>query len=241
MLTPNDIEKKEFNLSLRGYNATEVDDFLAEICESYEEVYAEKEKLKAQVENLSEAVVKYKAMEDSLGEAMSVADKSANEIKCDANHKADKIIENAKSTADSMLASAEQIISAESYRFETMKREIEMYKAKIIELLNSQLSVLKEYPTSEVFTAEKLKENVNKEQMWQRKSTVDDKAPDLSKDDTILYRKDKTTDGGSFGDTADLGMTVKYEKHSDDETKESATEDLPCVKMDKDGNYIMTD
>lgn len=240
MLTPNDIEKKEFNLSLRGYNATEVDDFLAEICESYEEVYAEKEKLKEQVENLSEAVVKYKAMEDSLGDAMSVADKSANEIKCDANHKADKIIENAKSTADSMLASAEQIIAAESYRFETMKREIEMYKAKIIELLNSQLSVLKEYPTSEVFTAEKLKENVNKEQMWQRKPTTDNREQNTGEDDTILYRNDEK-DGNKIGDTADLGMTVKYEKNSDSEIKESATEDLPCMKMDKDGNYIMTD
>lgn len=239
MLTPNDIEKKEFNLSLRGYNTAEVDDFLGEICDSYAEICAEKEKLQAQVDNLSDAVEKYKAMESSLGDAMSVANKSVNEIQCDANHKADKIVENAQNTANSMLASVEQIITAESYRFETMKREIEMYKAKIIELLNSQLSVLKEYPTSEVFTAEKLKENVNSEQIWQRRRT-DDKDSGLSKGDTILYQNDKKADKCDFNSTEDLSETVKYEKQSSGFI-ENDTDDLPCMKMDKDGNYIMTD
>ena len=41
MLTPADIENKEFKKEMRGYNITEVNIFLKEVAMSYEKIYQE--------------------------------------------------------------------------------------------------------------------------------------------------------------------------------------------------------
>lgn len=148
MITPHEIEEKGFRMSFRGYNTDDVDDFLQEIIDSYTEIYESNRKLKDKTGRLSDAVGRYKSMEDTLSDALSVAGRSADEIEEDANDKAARIIKNAELTAQSIIAGAEQKIAEEQYRYENIKREIEIYKAKIIELLNAQLCVLKGYPKS---------------------------------------------------------------------------------------------
>ncbi len=61
---------------------------------------------------------------------------------------ASEIIKNAETMAESIIAGAEQKIAEEAYRLESIKREVEIYKSKIVELLNAQLSVIKGYPGS---------------------------------------------------------------------------------------------
>ena len=41
MITPLDIQNKEFTKAIRGYKEVEVDDFLDKVIESYEKVYNE--------------------------------------------------------------------------------------------------------------------------------------------------------------------------------------------------------
>ena len=45
-LTPMDINNKEFKKGLRGYHADEVDEFLDEVVDNYEELYKENANLK---------------------------------------------------------------------------------------------------------------------------------------------------------------------------------------------------
>lgn len=148
MITPREIEEKGFRMSFRGYNTDDVDDFLQEICDSYTEIYESNRRLKEKTGRLSDAVGRYKSMEDTLSDALNVAGKSADEIEEGANGKAEQIIRNAELTAQSIIGGAEQKIAEEQYRYENIKREIEIYRAKIIELLNAQLCVLKGYPKS---------------------------------------------------------------------------------------------
>ena len=54
-LTPMDINNKEFKRGLRGYNAEEVDEFLDEVVENYEEMYKENSNLKAYIDKLNKA------------------------------------------------------------------------------------------------------------------------------------------------------------------------------------------
>lgn len=160
MVTPRDIEQKMFKVSFRGYNTTEVDEFLQEICDSYIDIYEENQKLKKRAGILSDAVGQYKSMEETLQDALCVADKSADKIEKAAGSKAEEIIKNAELTAQSIIAGAEQKISDEEYRLESIKRETEIYKSKIIELLNAQLCVLKAYPSAEE-TAEPISSSRN--------------------------------------------------------------------------------
>ncbi|MGN0180042.1 MAG: DivIVA domain-containing protein [Monoglobaceae bacterium] len=148
MVTPQDIAEKGFRISFRGYNTEEVDDFLQEIYNSYIEIYEANQKLNETTGRLSDAVGQYKSMEDTLNDALNIAGRSADEIEESAHSKAAEIIKNAELAASSIIAGAEQKISAEEYRLENIKREIETYKSKVLELLNAQLCVLNEYPES---------------------------------------------------------------------------------------------
>lgn len=148
MVTPQDIAEKGFRISFRGYNTEEVDDFLQEIYDSYIEIYEANQKLNETTDRLSDAVGQYKSMEDTLNDALNIAGMSADEIEKSAHSKASEIIKNAELAANSIIAGAEQKIAAEEYRLENIKREIDTYKAKIVELLNAQLCVLNEYPGS---------------------------------------------------------------------------------------------
>ena len=238
MLTPQDIENKVFSVSLRGYSSSEVDDFLQEIVDEFSVIYSENKTLKAQVENLSETVSKYKAMEETLNGALSVAGKSADEITSGASEKADSIIEDAKATANAMISGAEQRIAAESYRLENIKREVELYKKKVISLLDAQLKVLKEYPEPGEFNIEELKESAKRQQMWQRKedSFLNPENDNVVKDAENFEEEDMDT-------TADLSKTIMYSKNDVSENifNEKNTGELPFVSMDDNGNYVVDD
>lgn len=229
MLTPKDIETKIFKISFRGYDVSEVDDFLQEICDSYVEIYSENKKYQDSIKRLSEAVGQYKSMEDTITDAVTVADKSASEIEIDAKQKAAAIIKNAEDTAKSIVAGAEQKIASEAYRLDTIKREIEIYKGKIIDLLNAQLSVLKEYPQSGDFES-----NLNKtheQQMWKRKNEKTFVKEDTKKaEDTC----ENTTPIEAVSDTENADT-------AGDNTAEKTTQELPLITVDDNGKYVVSD
>ncbi len=220
MITPQDIETKMFKMSFRGYSTTEVDEFLQEICDSYVELYEENKTLKKKAGLLSDAVGQYKSMEGTLQDALSVADKSADRIEKAAGNKADEIIKNAELTARSIVAGAKQKISDEEYRLERIKREIELYKAKVLELLNAQLCVLKEYPQSGSFNAEE----PPAQQMWNKKT---DAVPDSKIQNSKTETKNNTKRENEDFSKTKVADAVKINNSaadlSDEDTQELET------------------
>ena len=160
MLTPHDIESKMFKMSFRGYNTAEVDDFLQEICDSYAEIYMENKKYKEQNARLSEAVGQYKSMEDTLQDALNVADISTGEITKNAEGKAELTIKNAEKIAADIIAGAKQKTNAEKQRFNEFQQRVEIYRSKIEDLLKAQMNILDSYPVS---VAEKTDEHENED------------------------------------------------------------------------------
>lgn len=65
-LTPMDINNKEFKRALRGYCADEVDEFLDQIVENYEELYKENANMKEKITNLNEKVEHYSKIEATI-------------------------------------------------------------------------------------------------------------------------------------------------------------------------------
>ena len=72
-LTPMDINNKEFKRGLRGYNAEEVDEFLDEVVENYEEMYKENSNLKEKLANLNEKIEYYSKIETTIQNTLLLA------------------------------------------------------------------------------------------------------------------------------------------------------------------------
>ena len=99
MLTPLDIQKQEFGVKMRGYNADEVDDFLDLVGADYEKLYRENKELKDKMIVLNKAIEEYKNIENSLRNALLYAQNTAEDVKKNANEKAQNIIQEAENKA----------------------------------------------------------------------------------------------------------------------------------------------
>lgn len=80
-LTPMDISNKEFKRGLRGYNPDEVDDFINEIIENYEELYKDNSRLKEKLSSATEQIQHYAKIESTIQNTLVLAQNAAEQAK----------------------------------------------------------------------------------------------------------------------------------------------------------------
>lgn len=80
MLTPIDIHNREFSKSFRGYNESEVDEFLDQVVNDYDRLCRDNEELRDRIARRDKDVEQYKRLENSLQETLSVAQRTADEV-----------------------------------------------------------------------------------------------------------------------------------------------------------------
>ena len=145
MLTPLDIENKKFSKQMvNGYNVDDVDDFLDEVTVEYQKMYKELNELNVKVEELNTELQRYKTIEGTLQETLVMAQSTAEEVKNVAKQQADQIIKEAESNAKSSVDELNSQILAKTKELDDMKKQFDIYKAKMESLLISQLELLKE-------------------------------------------------------------------------------------------------
>lgn len=145
MLTPLDIENVRFSRKhINGYNVEEVDSFLDELTVDYEKLYKENAELRDNIVLLEESVKHYKSIEDTLQNTLVMAQSTAEEIKSVAQSKASQILETAQSSAQRSVEDLENLISTKKTELNEIKKQFDVYKAKMESLLIAQLEILKE-------------------------------------------------------------------------------------------------
>ncbi|CDE89947.1 MAG: DivIVA domain-containing protein [Clostridia bacterium] len=145
MITPLDIDNKKFSKQMvNGYNVEEVDDFLDELTTDYSKNYKEVNELRAKVEELNNSLVQYKTIESTLQNTLVMAQSTAEEVKNVAKQKADQIVEEAKSNAQKQVDELNNEILMKQKELDDVKKQFDIYKAKMESLLISQLELLKD-------------------------------------------------------------------------------------------------
>jgi len=145
MITPLDIENKRFGKQkIGGYNVNEVDDFLDELTLDYGKLYKENAELKSQREELDCNVGKYKNIENTLQNTLVMAQKTADEITAVAKQQAEQIVKEAEYKAKTAVDELNMQIITKEKELEDLKKQFEVYKAKMESLLISQLELLKD-------------------------------------------------------------------------------------------------
>ena len=145
MITPLDIENKKFGKQMmNGYNVEEVDDFLDDLTADYSKNYKEISELKAKVEELNASLTHYKTIESTLQNTLLMAQETSEEVKNVAKQKAEQIINDAKASSEKRVIELQNEIAVKEKALEDLKKQFDMYKAKMESLLISQLELLKE-------------------------------------------------------------------------------------------------
>ena len=146
MITPLDIENKKFaKQMMNGYNVDEVDDFLDELTLDYGKLYKENAELKAQREELDSNVGKYKNIENTIQNTLIMAQKTADEVQEVAKKQAEQIVKDAEFQAKNSEEELNTQILLKQKELEDLKKQFDVYKAKMESLLISQLELLKDH------------------------------------------------------------------------------------------------
>ncbi len=149
MMTPLEIENRKFKKSLSGYNKAEIDEFMSVVCQSYEAIYKENLANRDKINMLSSAIKQYKSMEETLQSAILVAQSAGDEVVSNAKKRAENILSDAETKATQMLSDASREVTRISFEYEEMKRNVEVFRTRIISLLTSQLDIVKEFSMPE--------------------------------------------------------------------------------------------
>lgn len=145
MLTPLDIENKKFSKQMvNGYNVDEVDDFLDELTSDYEKLYKETSESRTRLEELTNNLEKYKNIESTLQSTLMMAQTTAEEVKNVAQKEAEQIVKEAQSEARASIEELNSQILIKKRELEDLKKQVDVYKAKMEALLISQLELLKD-------------------------------------------------------------------------------------------------
>lgn len=107
-LSPLDIRNKTFSTKMRGFAQEEVDDFLDQVINDYEEILRQNRDLEKNVKHLEEKLRYFNELKEALNQSIIVAQETADKVKDSAQKEADVIVADAKTESSDLLAKANQ-------------------------------------------------------------------------------------------------------------------------------------
>ena len=144
MITPLDIENKEFRRGLRGFKEEEVDEFLDEVKEDFEKLYKENIELKDKLSMTTEQINKYKNIEETLKNTLIVAQNTAEEVNTNAAKKAKLIIEEAEFRSRKLIEEANNQVIDIRKEYEETRKSFKLFKGKFKGLLQNEIKIIDE-------------------------------------------------------------------------------------------------
>jgi cell division initiation protein len=113
-LTPVDIQHIEFKTAIRGYSKSQVDDVMRQMAEALDEAVRDRRELQRRVEGMEDEVGRVKRMEAAISDALTLAQKTAEETRANAHKQAELILAEAEQSRVKMTVEAQK--ETERYR-----------------------------------------------------------------------------------------------------------------------------
>lgn len=143
---------KRFSIVNNGYNIEEVNNFIDIVIKKLEKLSADNnnylmqlEQLKKQVANANNSNNKnYPNMEDKVSKALIAAQETTDKMKELAKEEANLIIKEAKENANAIVHEALVNAQKTEQQNELLKKNYNVYKAKIESLIKAQLQLLED-------------------------------------------------------------------------------------------------
>ncbi|MDU1201360.1 MAG: DivIVA domain-containing protein [Clostridiales bacterium] len=144
MITPIEIQNKEFRRAFRGYSEDEVDDFLKIVTEDFEALYKENMDLQEKVTLYQEQVSRYKSIEETLNATLITAQSAAEDTCVAANKKAKIIVEEAQLQSKHIIDETNNRILELKKEYDNLVREFKVFRNRFKSLIKEELDTLDE-------------------------------------------------------------------------------------------------
>lgn len=141
-LTPIDVQNKEFSRSIRGFSPTEVDEFLDRISKEMESLIKENIANREQLSQVKDKLNHYHKLEETLHNAIIVAQETAEDVKRNAAKEAELIRREADRDAARIMDEARYKASRILAEHEEVYKQAQIFKMRFRSLVEAQLSTL---------------------------------------------------------------------------------------------------
>ena len=139
MLTPVEIENKEFKKGIRGFREDEVDEFLDIVKEDFETLYRENIDLKEKVKMYQDQINKYENIEETLKSTLITAQSAAEDTCSAANKKAKIIVEEAELRSRQIIEQANNRVIEIRKEYDSLVKEFKIFRNKFKSLLEDEI------------------------------------------------------------------------------------------------------
>jgi cell division initiation protein len=143
---------EKFNRTLHGYDPEEVNAFLDQVINHVEKMIGDMKAKDARIKELETAlknvaplkdkVDHYEKMEDTLNKAIIMAQKTSDQIKSNAYHESEMIVDEAKKNANRIVNEA--LLKAEKIETNTLalQRNANIFKRRLKQIIEEQLEMV---------------------------------------------------------------------------------------------------
>ena len=139
MITPLDIQNKEFSKSVRGYKEDDVDSFLDLITFDLERLITENSTLKTEVERLKKELQRYRGSEGVVLETLEAAKALMGDICASAERRAEILLKNAELDAELIQREAKESVEKLTEESINLRNRFNLFQTKYKTLLESEL------------------------------------------------------------------------------------------------------
>ncbi len=139
MITPTDIENKEFRRVKKGFDPDEVDEFLDLIIVDMEKLIKENRRLQEELNKANNQVDKHMSSESSVYETLAAAKQLMNDIAASAERRAEIILKNAELEADMITREAKENISRYTSEGTRLMSKVDLLRERYRTMLLDEL------------------------------------------------------------------------------------------------------
>jgi len=140
MITPAEIQEKDFPKGVRGYKEDEVDKFLDIITLDFEKLIKENVRLKAEIAALELNQSKTKGTESSVIETLQAAKALMNDISVSAEKRAEILLKNAEMDAELIVREAREAAIRIEAEHKSLKKNYNSFRDRYQQLLEAELA-----------------------------------------------------------------------------------------------------
>ncbi len=186
------LKKRWFN----GYSSTEVDAYVTELCRKIRSLQSENSALVEKVRELTGKLDSFIAKEESIRNALFMAEKLSSSCIKDAQEKADKVLHDAVSKSKEMIANFKYKAMEQKDVLSRLRFCVKEYQSRLLLLFKEQLSLLREFATKDASYSALCTEVCSELDKISEERDIVSSSAVTPADDTGEHSKDNSDDAG---------------------------------------------
>ena len=140
-MTSMDIMNRQFKKGIRGYDSSEVDEFIEKVAEDYETIFKENSSFREKMLSFEEKIEHYSKIENTIQNTLLLAQNTAEQVKLSAQKEAELIVRNASDSAQRILDKANNDVVRINDDHDRLKQEFLKFRTRYRNFLTCQMDM----------------------------------------------------------------------------------------------------